>query len=146
MRSRLLAEFVREGVHGVLGTNVVGAPIILEIRFGDSSQSQERRTRKILHGNLRRSRRSLPGNRDSDVTFVASTLRPFNLSPTFRTMEKPGGLIRQHIKNLCSDTQGQDVAEYAVMLAVILVIVIGVVRMIGSNASTVFSQVGSAIQ
>jgi pilus assembly protein Flp/PilA len=44
------------------------------------------------------------------------------------------------------DTDGQDVAEYAVMLAVILVIVIGVVRMIGSNANTVFSQVGSAIQ
>ena len=41
---------------------------------------------------------------------------------------------------------GQDVAEYAIMLVVILVIVIGVVRMIGSNANTVFSQVGSAIQ
>jgi Flp pilus assembly pilin Flp len=41
---------------------------------------------------------------------------------------------------------GQDVAEYAVMLAVILVIVLGVVRMIGSNAGTVFSQVASTIQ
>jgi Flp pilus assembly pilin Flp len=39
--------------------------------------------------------------------------------------------------------EGQDVAEYAVMLAVILVIV---VRMIGSNANTVFSQVASRIQ
>ncbi len=44
------------------------------------------------------------------------------------------------------DERGQDVAEYAVMLAVILVIVIGTVRLIGSNASTVFSQVGSSIQ
>jgi Flp pilus assembly pilin Flp len=44
------------------------------------------------------------------------------------------------------DTEGQDVAEYAIMLAVVLVIVVGMVRMIGANASTVFSQVGSAIQ
>jgi pilus assembly protein Flp/PilA len=47
---------------------------------------------------------------------------------------------------LWSDEGGQDIAEYAVMLAVILVIVIGTVRLIGSNANTVFSQVGSAIQ
>jgi Flp pilus assembly pilin Flp len=32
-----------------------------------------------------------------------------------------------------------------VMLAVILVIVIGTVRLIGSNANTIFSQVGSSI-
>jgi pilus assembly protein Flp/PilA len=44
------------------------------------------------------------------------------------------------------DESGQDIAEYAVMLAVILVIVVGTVRLIGSNANTVFSQVGSAIQ
>ena len=50
------------------------------------------------------------------------------------------------IKQLWSDERGQDIAEYAVMLAVILVIVIGTVRLIGSNANTVFSQVGSAIQ
>ncbi|HKF03032.1 MAG TPA: hypothetical protein VKB49_12000 [Candidatus Sulfotelmatobacter sp.] len=50
------------------------------------------------------------------------------------------------IKQLWSDEEGQDVAEYSVMLAVILVIVVGTVRMIGSNASNVFSQVGSAIQ
>ena len=37
-------------------------------------------------------------------------------------------------------------SRYAIMLVVILVIVIGEVRMIGSNANTVFSQVGSAIQ
>jgi pilus assembly protein Flp/PilA len=44
------------------------------------------------------------------------------------------------------DESGQDIAEYAVMLAVILVIVVGTIRLIGSNANTVFSQVGSAIQ
>lgn len=49
-------------------------------------------------------------------------------------------------RNLWSDEQGQDIAEYSVMLAVILVIVVGTVRLIGSNANNVFSQVGSAIQ
>jgi hypothetical protein len=43
-------------------------------------------------------------------------------------------------------TDGQDIAEYAVMLAVILGITAGVIRMIGSSANTVFSQIGSAIQ
>jgi Flp pilus assembly pilin Flp len=47
---------------------------------------------------------------------------------------------------LWSNEEGQDIAEYSVMLAVILVIVVGTVRLIGSNAGNVFSQVGSAIQ
>jgi Flp pilus assembly pilin Flp len=47
---------------------------------------------------------------------------------------------------LLRDESGQDIAEYAVMLAVILVIVVGTVRLIGSNASGVFSQVASSIQ
>jgi pilus assembly protein Flp/PilA len=50
------------------------------------------------------------------------------------------------LQPLWSDESGQDIAEYAVMLAVILVIVVGTIRLIGSNANTVFSQVGSAIQ
>jgi Flp pilus assembly pilin Flp len=40
---------------------------------------------------------------------------------------------------------GQDIAEYAVMVAVILLIVIGTLRLIGSNSNTVFSQVASSI-
>jgi len=48
--------------------------------------------------------------------------------------------------SLWSDEEGQDIAEYSVMLAVVLVIVVGTVRLIGSNASNVFSQVGSTIQ
>ena len=54
--------------------------------------------------------------------------------------------MRYFIRNLWLDQQGQDIAEYSVMLAVILVIVVGTVRLIGSNASNVFSQVGSSIQ
>ena len=47
---------------------------------------------------------------------------------------------------LWTDEQGQDIAEYAVMLAVILVIVVGTIRLIGSNANNVFSQAASSIQ
>jgi Flp pilus assembly pilin Flp len=66
------------------------------------------------------------------------------------------GVIKMHSKetepvakilqNLWNDESGQDIAEYAVMLAVILVIVVGTVRLIGSNANNVFSNVGSAIK
>jgi pilus assembly protein Flp/PilA len=49
-------------------------------------------------------------------------------------------------RHLCRDEGGQDIAEYAVMLAVILVIVVGTIQLIGSNANTVFSQVASSIQ
>jgi len=54
--------------------------------------------------------------------------------------------MRNSFGKLWSDEQGQDIAEYSVMLAVILVVVMGTVRLIGSNANNVFSQVGSAIQ
>ena len=50
------------------------------------------------------------------------------------------------LQQLWKDERGQDIAEYAVMLAVILVIVVGTIRLIGTNANNVFSQVGSAIQ
>ena len=50
------------------------------------------------------------------------------------------------LHNLWKDEAGQDIAEYAVMLAVILVIVVGTIRLIGSNANNVFSNVASSIQ
>ncbi|PYX07608.1 MAG: Flp family type IVb pilin [Acidobacteria bacterium] len=49
------------------------------------------------------------------------------------------------MQHLWSEERGQDIAEYAVMLAVVLVIVVGTIRLIGSNANNVFSQVGSSI-
>jgi Flp pilus assembly pilin Flp len=51
------------------------------------------------------------------------------------------GLLRE----LWSQEEGQDIAEYAVMLAVILVIVVGTLRLIGGNANNVFSAVASSI-
>ena len=52
------------------------------------------------------------------------------------------GILRQ----AWSEDQGQDIAEYAVMLAVILVLVVGTIRLIGTNSNNVFSSVASAIQ
>lgn len=49
------------------------------------------------------------------------------------------------IKRIWSDDQGQDIAEYAVMLAVILVLVVGTIRLVGSNANNVFSSAASSI-
>jgi Flp pilus assembly pilin Flp len=42
--------------------------------------------------------------------------------------------------------EGQDVAEYTVMLAVILAVVVTTIRLIGSNANNVFSPVASPVQ
>jgi len=47
---------------------------------------------------------------------------------------------------LWNDETGQDIAEYAVMLAVILIIVVGTVRLVGSNSNTIFSNVASSLQ
>ena len=55
-------------------------------------------------------------------------------------------IMNNILSKLWSDEEGQDIAEYSVMLAVILVIVVSTVRLIGSNAGNVFSQVGSSIQ
>jgi Flp pilus assembly pilin Flp len=52
----------------------------------------------------------------------------------------------QLLHQLWMDEEGQDIAEYAVMLAVILVIVIGAIKLIGTNANNVFSQTASIIQ
>jgi Flp pilus assembly pilin Flp len=50
------------------------------------------------------------------------------------------------LSELWVDDQGQDIAEYAVMLAAILVIVIGTLRLVGSNANNAFSAVASSLQ
>jgi Flp pilus assembly pilin Flp len=53
--------------------------------------------------------------------------------------------VARLLQQLWSDERGQDVAEYAVMLAVVLVIVVGTIRLIGGNANNVFSSVASSI-
>ena len=49
------------------------------------------------------------------------------------------------LRNVWTNDEGQDIAEYAVMLAVILVIVVGTIRLIGTNANNVFSNVASSL-
>jgi Flp pilus assembly pilin Flp len=48
-------------------------------------------------------------------------------------------------RKLWGDQEGQDIAEYAVMLAVILVLVVGTIRLIGANANRAFSAVASSL-
>jgi Flp pilus assembly pilin Flp len=50
------------------------------------------------------------------------------------------------ILNLWVEDEGQDIAEYAVMLAAIMVIVVGTIRLVGSHTNTVFSSVASNLQ
>lgn len=47
---------------------------------------------------------------------------------------------------LVNNEKGQDIAEYAVILAVILVLVVGTLRLVGSNANNVFSSVASSVR
>lgn len=54
--------------------------------------------------------------------------------------------MSEMIRRIWSEDQGQDIAEYAVMLAVILVLVVGTIRLVGSNANNVFSNVASSVQ
>ena len=54
--------------------------------------------------------------------------------------------VSEFIRRVWSEDEGQDIAEYAVMLAVILVLVVGTVRLIGSNANNAFSNVASSLQ
>ena len=53
--------------------------------------------------------------------------------------------MKDLLRRMWLDDSGQDIAEYAVMLAVILVIVIGTVRLIGGKSNNVFSQVASSL-
>jgi len=54
--------------------------------------------------------------------------------------------MKSLLQRFWREEEGQDIAEYAVMLAVILVIVVGTVRLIGSNSNNVFSNVASSLQ
>ena len=48
--------------------------------------------------------------------------------------------------SILRNDEGQDIAEYAVMLAVILVLVIGTIRLVGSNSNNAFSSVASSLR
>jgi Flp pilus assembly pilin Flp len=72
-----------------------------------------------------------------------------NLACRARAVEQVvdfGGQMSNFLYKMWREDEGQDIAEYAVMLAVILVIVVGTIRLIGSNANNVFSNVASSIK
>ena len=50
------------------------------------------------------------------------------------------------ILRLSLGDEGQDIAEYGVMLAVILVLVIATVRLVGGGANNAFSSVATNLQ
>jgi Flp pilus assembly pilin Flp len=77
---------------------------------------------------------------------LAAPSHPVKTGYSIQGFLKKRSPVAHFLQQLWNDEQGQDIAEYAVMLAVILVIVVGTIRLIGSNANNVFSQVGSAIQ
>lgn len=52
----------------------------------------------------------------------------------------------RRLRQLWLEDSGQDIAEYAVMLGVILVLVVGTIRLVGTNANNVFSNAASSIQ
>ena len=54
--------------------------------------------------------------------------------------------MRPFIRDLLSSQEGQDIAEYAVLLATILLLVIGTARLIGSTSNTAFSTVARFLQ
>jgi Flp pilus assembly pilin Flp len=54
--------------------------------------------------------------------------------------------MQSFLRRLWLDDEGQDIAEYAVMLAVILLLVVGTIRLIGTNANSTFSNVASTLQ
>jgi Flp pilus assembly pilin Flp len=62
-----------------------------------------------------------------------------------RTVDYGEERMRHEIWDFLSRDEGQDIAEYAVMLAVILVLVVATVRLIGGNANNAFSATASAI-
>jgi Flp pilus assembly pilin Flp len=71
---------------------------------------------------------------------------PFLIDHSNQGWQEKTTMLKVLARKLWNEQEGQDIAEYAVMLAVILVIVVGTIRLIGSNANNVFSNVASSIQ
>ena len=53
--------------------------------------------------------------------------------------------MKELLRNVWSDQSGQDVAEYALMLAVILAVVVATVGAIGTNANAIFDKAQKAL-
>ncbi|HEX2599987.1 MAG TPA: hypothetical protein VHL05_14505 [Terriglobales bacterium] len=89
-------------------------------------------------------RQETPTQRDELTEFVGGNRLAIFPDSVGKSTEKdtPMGSFWCVLK----DDRGQDIAEYAVMLAVILVLVVGTIRLVGSNANNTFSSVASSVQ
>lgn len=108
--------------------------------------SQPVHTLRLLTANaIRQPFRPLPAL----VPSALSCRNPSANGKNVYTLVSQGGKefnVIDRLLSLWRDESGQDIAEYAVMLAVILVLVVGTIRLIGSNANNVFSNTASSIQ
>jgi len=91
------------------------------------------------------------GKVKAQIQFLHSGADGIPLAQAFRFIDMDG-VSRERFSAAAAQMQsagfsdvGQDIAEYAVMMAVILVLVAGTVRLIGSSATNTFATVGSSI-
>jgi Flp pilus assembly pilin Flp len=80
------------------------------------------------------------------LTIAEPTFIIYAIGETLNRRFHGGGNVSNFIRKMWVEEEGQDIAEYAVMVAVILIIVVGTIRLIGTNSNTVFSNVASAVQ
>jgi Flp pilus assembly pilin Flp len=82
----------------------------------------------------------------SSGNYARSTVSSKGVFPAAGESQEEDKPMKPILLKLLVDEEGQDIAEYAVMLAVILVIVVGTIRLVGSNANNAFSNVASSLQ
>jgi len=131
-RSRFAASFDAAAVLAIAGMTVeaIVAPAAA-LGGGRLLQSVPRDSHRVL---------------GSSCYFCATHIGAISRPVALVAQCSEGRHMSHFLRKTWQDEEGQDMAEYSVMLAVILVIVMGTVRLIGSNANNAFSQVGSAIQ
>jgi Flp pilus assembly pilin Flp len=89
----------------------------------------------------------VPQDREAEAseTFLSKRTQYVSCLQGLTKFESTDSWGNQHLKYLCRAAGGQDIAEYAVMLAVILVLVVGTIRLVGGSANNVFSATASSI-
>jgi len=121
----------------------VMAELGIRERFVQDNQSfSTRNVLRGLHYQLCHPQGKLVRVVTGEIFDVAVDLR--RSSPTFGRWHG-GASMTEFLRKLWSQEEGQDIAEYAVMLAVILVLVVGTIRLIGGSANNVFSATASSI-
>jgi Flp pilus assembly pilin Flp len=129
--------------------NVLGRPVKRKCILPASQQVIMSKAAKIMVAGSRKllirrqQQNCFPGRNQAsavpEVWYGVRAVRGASMEDTIMS-------VKRRVLSLWRNEQGQDIAEYAVMLAVILVIVVGTIRLIGSNSNNVFSSVASSIK